>query len=380
MAARSPFTVAELKAFNQTYDASLQELALNSRGAFIKAFPIKSLPNLTIDTYVIGLQAPTFCDYVEAKTRHWAAIQGATAFKFGVYFGRTKTDPERKYRYTRKFGNSPQSAFAAVKTALLELVQEGAKTRPDFSAIDHNLLSPMFKAKILSLYFPNRFLAVCSKEPLEILADKTGLDDSLHWSEIQNQLLEVKDRNATTRAWSNPKFMRFLYDTYVRQLPMAGVRTQKLRPKMHRKVNFEDIQAQRGAKGKKAERFALQWEKDRLIGAELSELIEAIDDRTEYPTYGYDFLSHTAPRKPRFIEVKSVSKQKGQHLFFLSENERTVSLSPEHRDAYYFYLVFFDKEGNAVDLEPRLASDIYRDAELAPASYSVFVDLKSSRK
>jgi hypothetical protein len=39
----------------------------------------------------------------------------------------------------------------------------------------------MFKAKILSLYFPNRFLAVCSKEALEVLAGETGPDGDLRW-------------------------------------------------------------------------------------------------------------------------------------------------------------------------------------------------------
>ena len=380
MAARSPFTVVALRAFSASYDTTDEDLALQSRGAFLKAFPLRKLAEMTMDQYVIGLQSPTFCTYVEAKTRQWATIQGSPAFKFGVYFGKTKRDSNKRYHATRKFGNNADEAFAKVKTALLDLVSEGAKREPDFRTIDANRLSQMFKEKILSLYFPDRFLAVCSKEALEILAGETGLEGDLRWSEIQNQLLEVKDRSAITRAWSNPKFMRFLYDTYVRRVPVKAESAKKPRRKVHRKVNFEDIQAQRGARGKKAEKFALQWEKDRLIGAELADLIGAIDDRTEYPSYGYDFLSHTAPRKPRFIEVKSVSKLRGHHQFFLSENERSVSISPENRDAYYFYLVSFDDQGNAEHLEPRLASDIYEDADMAPASYIVRFALENSSK
>ena len=48
-------------------------------------------------------------------------------------------------------------------------------------AFDANRLSQMFNAKILSLYFPNRFLAVCSKEALEVLAGETGPDGDLRW-------------------------------------------------------------------------------------------------------------------------------------------------------------------------------------------------------
>jgi len=43
---------------------------------------------------------------------------------------------------------------------LLDLGQKCAENTPDFSALDENPLSQMFKAKILSLYFPERFLNV----------------------------------------------------------------------------------------------------------------------------------------------------------------------------------------------------------------------------
>jgi hypothetical protein len=316
MTGRSPFSVSALKTFDADFDTASEDLALQSRGAFLKAFPIRRLAGMTIDQYVIGLQSPTFCSYVEAKTRYWAAIQGSPAFKFGLYYGKTKSDPDKRYHPTRKFGSNAEEAFVAVKAALLELVHEGAKSKPEFAVIDDNRLSQMFKAKILSLYFPDRFLAVCSTEHLELLAGETGLPDNLHRSEIQNRLLDVKADNPITRAWSNTKFMRFLYDTYVPKKHKKPGADKKLRKKTHRKVNFEDIQAQRGAIGKKAESFALQWEKDRLNGAGLAHLIDHIDDRTDRPSYGYDFLSHTSVKKPRYIEVKSISKRRGQHQFF----------------------------------------------------------------
>lgn len=326
------------------------------------------------------MQSPTFCTYVEVKTRYWAAIQGANAFKFGIYFGRTKPDSQEKYRFTAKFGTNEKEAFAAVKVALLELVREGEQSKPDFAAIDANKLSQVFKAKILSLYFPDRFLAVCNGESLDTLAKAAGLPNGLYRSEIQNRLLDVKADNPVTRAWSHPKFMSFMYDTYIRKEGKADDATPKPRKKSHRKVNFEDIQNQRGVIGKKAEEFALQWEKERLIGANLGHLIDAIDDRRERPSYGYDFLSHTAAGKPRFIEVKSVSKQGEQYRFFLSENEYTVSRSPEHRDSYYFYLVSFDSQGQPLELTPRPAADLYPSADIAPASYTVLCDLEGFSK
>jgi hypothetical protein len=102
--------------------------------------------------------------------------------------------------------------------------------------------------------------------------------------------------------------------------------------------------------------------------------------RRERPGYDYDFLSHTAAGQPRFIEVKAISKHGWQHRFFLLDNEHAVSCSPEHRGHYYFYLVSFDAEGQPVELTPRLAANLYMSADIAPASYTVLVDLENSSK
>ncbi len=374
----TPFKRAALASFEAAFDTSREDLALQSRGAFLKAFPLKRLQDLTIETYVIGLQSPTFCSYVEAKTRYWAAIQGSPAFKFGIYFGLRKPNPNKQYQWTRKFGTTAEGAFTAVKAALLNLVREGARTTPDFAAIDKNPLSQMFKAKILSLYFPERFLAVCSKDHLEVIGGEVGLPDTEWWSEIQSRLMDVKAGNPVTNAWSNPRFMRFLVDTYIPKKRKPPEEARKPRKKAHRKVNFEDIQNQRGVIGKRAEDFALKWEKDRLMGAGLEHLIDRIEDRRDRPGYGYDFLSHTTAKRPRFIEVKAVSKQGDLHRFFLSENEHTVSHSPEHHKAYYFYLVSFDGDGQPRELTPCPAASLYPAAEIAPASYTILVNLENS--
>lgn len=368
------FDSKQLHAFMSNYDISHQEIAEQVRGRFLNDFPLKSLQKIELDDYVIGLQKPTFCDQVEAKTRPWANIQGATSNKFGIYFGKTKSDPKKIYRFTQKFGKTKTTAFRAVKTALLDLIQLGGAPTLDFKKIDANPLSQMFKAKILSLYFPDRFLNVCSSDHLEHLGVELGFGEDLFTSEYQHLILTAKYANSTTREWSNPKFMAFLYRTYINvdEDPISTVR--KPRGKVvHRKVNFEDIQNQRAEIGKAAEKFALKWEKERLEGAGLSDLISKIEDRRDRPGYGYDFLSHAARGQERFIEVKSVAKLPNRegYRFYLSDNEHSVSLSAEHSELYFFYLVFFDKNGDPKELKPISASELYKQSEMTPASYVV---------
>jgi hypothetical protein len=167
--------VRDVPYFEAHYDSSHADSALQTRGLFLDAFPLHSLDKLTLQNYVVGHGERTFCNLVESGTKAWANIQGATSFKFGVYFGRTKADPNRKYRFTAKFGTNERDAFANVKAALLDLVALGASPSPDFVAIDANPLSQMFKAKILSLYYSDRFLAVCSSEHLDMLGSILGI-------------------------------------------------------------------------------------------------------------------------------------------------------------------------------------------------------------
>lgn len=267
-----------------------------------------------------------------------------------------------------------------MKKALLALVRLGEPETPDFKAIDDNPLSPMFKAKILSLYFPDKFLAVCSPEHLQMLGSIMGFRDNLPNSQYQHLLLRSKSAHPTTRAWSKPRFMSFLYKVYVRANRVTEISIEKPRIKSHRRIDFEEVQRVRKELGQMAEEFALQWEKERLIGANLEDLIEKIEDRRDRPGYGYDFLSHSAIGVRRYIEVKSVGTDDEGQRFFLSDNEYRTSNSADHSGDYYFYLVFFDGSGRPASLRSFPADQLYANAELAPASYTVRFDLRESAR
>ncbi len=374
----SRIKASDLRAFEASFDTAYEDIAAQTRGEFVKAFPLKRLKTMGLDDYVIGHQQPTFCTHVEVKTRPWATIQGSTAVKFGIYYGVTKSDPVKKYRFAHRFGNTQAEVFASVKKAVLDLVNLGQSENLDFEQIDRNPLSQMFKAKILSLYFPTRFLNVCSSDHLEILGDELGLPEGLPSSQYQNLLLKAKSDNSATSTWSNPKFMSFLYWKYINQ---KGVLAESVvtppKNKIHRKVNFEDVQAQRDRIGKAAEQFALEWEKQRLEGIGLSEWVEKIADLRDRPAYGFDFRSYSSAKVPRFIEVKAVGKLPGGqgYRFFLSDNEHQVSLSTGHAEQYFFYLVCFNSNGQPLELHPVKADKLYSQSEMLPASYVVRFDL-----
>lgn len=369
---------AEFHAFAQSFDTMNEDKAVSTRGQFLRSYPLNQLKNITLDEYVIGKGTASFCACVEAKTKAWANIQGATANKFGIYFGKTKSDSTMQYRFTQKFGKTKKEALDGVKEALLNLVKAGKAKR--FSEIDENPLSQMFKAKILSLYFPELYLNVCSSEHLEQIALEMGIPEQEFVSEYQHLLVEKKLANKITKDWSNPKFMSFLYAKFIHgdmnTPPSATIK--KPRKKARRKVNFEDIAANRDAIGKASEEFALEWEKNRLIGLGYQELVAKIEDRRDIPSYGYDFLSFSEPEHERYIEVKSIGRDRKEDCFrfYISENELSVSNSDECSRDYYFYLVLYGKDGKPCDLQARHAKELYLSSDICPCAYVVRFDLE----
>lgn len=371
---RSRFSKTALKAFHRAYTAGHQSDAEQARGAFLYAFPLDKLKRMRLEQYVIGTQRPTFCAFVEAKTRAWANIQGATALKFGIYFGRTKKDPQVRYRYQSKLGDNQQEAYRHIRQNLLQLVALGEAETLQFSAIDAIPLSQMFKAKILSLYFPNRFLNVCSGDHLKLLAKKLRLPDGLPLSEYQHLLLKLRETDDLCARWKNPKYMTFLYCTYINPGQPTPARIRKPRKKPSRPTNFDEVNAERSRIGKLAEDFALTYERERLKGDdELAHLVSHIQDRTKYAGDGFDFLSFTSSTQPRYIEVKSVPRERGNSTsrFFLSENELNVSVEPGKKGHYYFYLVRFDGKGKPYECIVEEAEDLLERSLIEPAAYRV---------
>jgi hypothetical protein len=217
-----PLDKSALTEFETKYSAFDDAIALGERDQFLKRFPRERLVNLTVEEYVLGRGDQTFCYMVGVSTTRWASIRGGLPSRFGVYFGREKPDLSQKYRFTKKFGTNERQAFATVKEALIDLVRRGSEDNPAFAALDANPLSQAFKAKILSLYFPERFLAVCSKKHLGKLASVFHFAPGQPLSKYQCLLLKAKSQHPRTSTWTNPKFMAFLYKTYGRRMDWGG--------------------------------------------------------------------------------------------------------------------------------------------------------------
>jgi len=166
------------------------------RREFIEKFSRQKLEDLTIEEYSLNaednnLSKESLCYWVEQKTRELGSIKGATAMKFGTYFGKKK--PELNNR--QHWASWTDGSFDVIRNALLELYDAGENE--NIEIIKRNKLSPMFKGKLLSLYFPNRFLNIFSSEHLHHFLNKlsisySGKDDVV---DLREKLIDYKNAN-----------------------------------------------------------------------------------------------------------------------------------------------------------------------------------------
>lgn len=371
---------SEAKKYEHTYNPDWENEAHAQRGEFLRRFPLDSLTSLTLRDYAIGQNGrETFCYWVEPGTRKWALIVGATSDKFGVYHGKTKSDPTERFRYTKKFSSglpnqgAERAAFRNVRKALVELVRDGESL--DFRAIDSNPLSQMLKAKTLSLYFPSLYLPICSADNLRDLASALSLDDT-SLSQIQHEAMTIQSKSPAVRKWSTLKYSAFLYEHVLGHGPVyrdkKRVRKNPAKQSKERVVDFEKLMKIWQVLGKKSEAYALSFERARLCSIGYPLLAKKILDRTKQPRYGYDFESFTSPSLRRFIEVKTFTPVNDDvSRFFLSANELTTASKPSIRDNYYFYLVIYGPKGEPIDCQVRSARRVLENGEKVAQNYLI---------
>ncbi len=338
---------------------------------FKKDYTYEKIHSLSLDNFVIGKAIPsTFCNRIENVLNAWGNIHGSTAKKFGIYYGVDGSDKEKKYRIGKAtFGSSTEKAFINVKTSIVELIENDN----NFDILKNNPISPMFKGKILSIYFPEKFLNIFSATHLNYFVNVLGLENNSK-SEIDKQykLLKFKNNDSVMKSWSVFEFSKFLYQSFGRptiktenkELPkeLSEFKVKDFPPIEKIRVEFVNLdtasidndQSQKSKNPKKID-YSLQSKKFKKIGnrgeqivvmaerqiliengnPNLAKKVDQISKRDD--SIGYDIKSYDNNGVEKYIEVKSTLKPVGFCNIFISANELQIS---KVKDNYYFYIVY----------------------------------------
>lgn len=214
-----PYSNEEIRTLVESYDLSktIQKDVLQEpkRESFVKDYSIDRIKGLTLDEYVCGKKKAgnedysTFCYRIEFELNELGSMKGGSSLKFGIYYNTDTHD----YKFSSKFGTSTDEAFSNVKDAIVSLLN--AAEKENFKTIEENLLSDIFKYKLISTYYPKRYLPIFNIKHIEIFLDELGISYTKGetFMEKQEKLRLYKESNSLFQPWPLITYMHFLYDS-----------------------------------------------------------------------------------------------------------------------------------------------------------------------
>lgn len=194
---------------------------VNDRKRFTDRFPLDKLQSLTIDEYVAGNGPDTFCYWLEFK-KIGAGIGGGNATKFGIYRPNKTTDDTFAIGYgTNRTILSREQAneyFNELKSKLLKAIECAKSDRVEMIKDIEVPIWNMVLLKILTLYFPEKFLPInapqvlikCARalqiENLELKSDNAIL--------INHSCKKELSHNEAFSDWADEKIGMFMWESF----------------------------------------------------------------------------------------------------------------------------------------------------------------------
>lgn len=191
----------------------------NLRKAFVEKFPREKINELTIDQYVQGTDEESFCYWLEFK-KFLFGIGGGSAVKFGIY----KANDGKYYDEVKKtkkplVGEELNKRFKTIINgicAALELVENNKVEQIK------EIQSPIWNMvlqKILSIYYPDKFLTIGKSEVLIECARDVNLKnvdlEAANSIQINYECKKLLSELPEFKNWSYLKIGRFAWEFYL---------------------------------------------------------------------------------------------------------------------------------------------------------------------
>lgn len=191
-----------------------------NRLSFVEKFPIENIIDLNIEQYAQGTDDNSFCFWLEHRRPHILfGIGGSSAKKFGIYKsqkigGYTNLDlAEEPLK-----GEELDKLFLSLKNQIIKALEYTRKDQISLIKSIDTPIFPMVLQKILSIYYPNKFLTIGASKVLIECAKDIGLKgvdlDPKNLIEINYELKKLLTNNEIFNDWSYNKLGSFIYSVY----------------------------------------------------------------------------------------------------------------------------------------------------------------------
>lgn len=384
------------------YDSYCNDIEkdLEAREYFIKKFTLSNIMNMTLEEFVIGRAdiddngRDTFCYLIERSMQKLGDMRGSFVNKFGVWYSKE----EREYKYTKKFGESLENAFEKLKQELCFLLVNA--NNDNYEEISKCEITNIFKGKILSTYYPEKYLCIFDEEDVDKFLNILDIQYDIHQINTLEKkkvlLQKYKDNNKLLKDYSDYYFVLFLYKTFKKELrtnnTISGeidydiefvdfeyIRKHEVKSKntyRSRETDYEKINRNKKDIGNRGENAVLQNEINKLKSLKLHDLAEQVCI-CDNDAIGYDINSFDEKGNEIHIEVKTNSNNKTYLDFYITENELKHLMDDENYYIYYLFNIKGKPKCHIINKE-----DILKRKEefFQPVIYKVNIDVLEKAK
>ena len=191
----------------------------NGRLSFVSKFPLDKIKDLNIEEYVQGTDENSFCYWLEFK-KILFGIGGGNASKFGVYKAKDG-NYYTSYGKNKKqlAGQELESFFLKIKSGISQALEYTANDQIEkIKTIDIPLWN-MVLQKILSIYYPDKFITIGSPDVLIECARDIKLDGvelkAENSIEINYECKKALSSLPEYKDWSYEEIGTFIWETYL---------------------------------------------------------------------------------------------------------------------------------------------------------------------
>lgn len=387
------------------YDRFCEDIKkdIEVREHFVNKFTVAKIMNMSIDDYAIGRAdidlehgKDTFCYLIERRMENLGGMRGSTSKKFGVWY----VPKEQRYKHTDRFGSSVKEAFEKIRKEIVFLLISA--NNDDYEGIESCKIASVFKGKILSTYFPEKYLCIFNEEDIDKFLNILDIRYDLHERntlEKKKELLqEYKNKNKTFKNYSDYYFVVFLYRTFKKELETKNTIAGEIdydiqfvdfeyiqrHPEKNSKNNYrsretdyEKINRNKKNIGNRGENAVLINEINKLKSLGLNDYANQVCI-PENDACGYDIRSFDENGNEIHIEVKTNSSNKKYLDFYITQNELEHLMQDEN---YYIYYLFDIKNKHPKCHIINKQDILDRKSEfIQPVIYKVNIDVMEKTK
>lgn len=369
-----------------------------TRKEFVNQFNILSIQNMELENYVIGMASlnengkKTFCYILERTLIELGNMRGAFVNKFGVWYDKENN----KFDNTKIWGSNPNEALDNINKSICELIVAG--NNEDYKIISENKLSPLFKGKILTTYYPDKYIGILNEDHINYFLKKLNIYYDVEiYNNIEMKkklLLNYKNQDDYFKNLNSNVFVHFLYESYSEVLCKKDKSIEILYYNFEeqkynyiaphicgkrenitlRKADYKKAYDNKEKTGNDGENAILNFEIKKLKNANRYDLAKQVDRVSlKSDAFGYDIKSFDIDGSEIHIEVKTTRRGKGYLDFYLTENELKKFIEdPLHKIYYIFDLDTKRPKYHIINKESFLSE---KEKFLKPVLYKVMIDV-----